>query len=137
MALLDILENRTNFTESMSTANSIRLHITRLLNSRQGVLEHLNDYGLPDVESIYGDLPYSQDDLAIAIKRVLEKYEPRLKRVTVRPRDKQDYECILRFQIDGMMNTGESIQMHTYFEELGKARVKNIYTGRARNATVF
>ncbi len=136
MALLDILQSSLS-DESTTMANSIRLHITRLLNSRQGVLEHLKDYGLPDVESIYGDLPYSQDDLALAIKRVIEKYEPRLKRVTVRARDKQDYECILRFQIDGIMSSGDSIQMQTYFEDLGKARVKNIYTGRTRNAAVF
>jgi type VI secretion system protein len=136
VALLDILESDSRLSESHSLANSIRLHLTRLLNSRQGVLPHLKDYGLPDVESIYSGLPYSRDDLAMAIKKVIEKYEPRLLRVSVKPKDKQDYECILRFQIDGVMSNGDTIQMQTYFEDLGKARVRNIHTGR-RYAAVF
>jgi type VI secretion system protein len=136
VALLDILESDSRFSESNNLANSIRLHLTRLLNSRQGVLAHLPEYGLPDVESIYSGLPYSRDDLAAAIKCVIEKFEPRLVRVNVRPKEKQDYECILRFQIDGVMSNGDTIQMQTYFEELGKARVRNIQTGH-RYASVF
>ena len=52
---------------------SVCKHINLLLNSHRGVLSHMPDYGLPDVEDIYEGLPYSQQTLALGSERSLSK----------------------------------------------------------------
>src|SRR5512135_1060951 len=67
---------------------SILDNLNRLFNTRRGAIDHLPDYGLPDITQVYRDLPYSVDGLRAAIKDVVEKYEPRLRRVRVEKHEK-------------------------------------------------
>ena len=62
---------------------SIVSHLGYLFNTRRGSLPHLPDYGLPDVAEVYRDMPDSVEPLRSAIKEVIERYEPRLRRVRV------------------------------------------------------
>ncbi|MCL1986210.1 MAG: type VI secretion system baseplate subunit TssE [Betaproteobacteria bacterium] len=67
----------------MDEDESIRLHLLRMLTIRQGAVQSLPDYGLPDLN----DLTLSRAELiqqgCAAIKECIEKYEPRLRSVTV------------------------------------------------------
>ncbi|KPJ68042.1 MAG: hypothetical protein AMJ43_01105 [Coxiella sp. DG_40] len=118
-ALLDILSGEYKEPEFCS----IRAHLTRLLNSRRGSLTHLPDYGLPDVTEIYQGLPYSIDALINAIKNTIEKYEPRLHNVLIKPLQQSDKDCVLRLEITATTNTDDQLQFNTYFMTGGAAEV--------------
>ncbi|WMO13641.1 hypothetical protein NI376_16555 [Pseudoalteromonas piscicida] len=57
MALFDLLAqpSRQAYSDNNLShlSDSVCKHLTQLLNARRGVLEHLGDYGLPDVEDLY------------------------------------------------------------------------------------
>jgi type VI secretion system protein len=64
---------------------SIRQHLRRLLTTRQGSVQALPDYGLPDLN----DLNMSRSELTQACCRAIEHcitlYEPRLTQPVVQP----------------------------------------------------
>ncbi len=62
---------------------SIREHLTKLVNARQGSLIHLPDYGLPDLGEIYQKLPESLETLRFALNNLIYRYEPRIKNCTI------------------------------------------------------
>ena len=57
---------------------SVLDNLRRILNSRAGALEHLPDYGLPDMGQILQGLPGSAHGLMSAMGDTLAKYEPRV-----------------------------------------------------------
>jgi len=69
--------------EEDDLAASIQSHLALLLNTRRGMTPHLEAFGLPDIHYVYYSLPQSLERLADEIKRTIESYEPRLRRVTV------------------------------------------------------
>ena len=103
---------------------SIRDHLARLLNARSGVLEHLPDYGLPDVPSMYAGLPYSMEDMAAEIQKLIVRYEPRLKHVQVQAQPRDDQDSVVNFQILGALNNGAFAQFKTYFKTGGHAQIR-------------
>lgn len=62
----------------------IRDHLTLLLNARRGSVEHLPDYGMPDMASFYADYPASLTGLRQAVEELIKVYEPRLQNPRVR-----------------------------------------------------
>lgn len=127
MALFDFLANeivqRGQFQNEHSEVESIRLHITHLLNARRGVLQHIDNYGLPDVEDIYEGLPYSQHSLATEVKLLIEKFEPRVKSVWVEPVDINVEDYVIRFDIKALLNSGQQIYLSSKFASGGRANV--------------
>ena len=81
------------------------------------------DYGLPDVTEIYQGLPYSIDALIDAIKNTIEKYEPRLHNVSIKPISQNDKDCVLRLEICARTNTNDQLQFNTYFMSGGATEV--------------
>ena len=69
----------------MDEDESIRLHLLRLLTTRQGAVQSLPDYGLPDLN----DLTLSRAELiaqtCAGIEECVRQYEPRLSEVEVTP----------------------------------------------------
>jgi type VI secretion system protein len=67
----------------MDEDESIRLHLVRMFIARQGSVQALPDYGLPDIN----DLTLSRAELihetCAAIQKCIAQYEPRLTGVTV------------------------------------------------------
>ncbi|GGX39281.1 type VI secretion system baseplate subunit TssE [Saccharospirillum salsuginis] len=104
---------------------SIHDHLMRLLNARQGVLAHLPDYGLPDLNHFYQELPYSETDMAQAVKDVIEKYEPRLRRVQVTPLPRDIQFSVVRMEIAGWVVGGDRIRFRTLFKSSGEAEVQS------------
>ncbi|CAN5255323.1 type VI secretion system baseplate subunit TssE [soil metagenome] len=103
---------------------SIQNHLVNLLNTRQGMLQHLPDYGLPDITAIYQGMPYSISYLLKTITAVIEKYEPRLHCVIVKHNQQHDKNCVLNLEIRAQLINGGNIQFATYFLSGGKAMVE-------------
>lgn len=107
-----------------TVSNSIRDHLGRLLNARQGNLRHLPDYGLPDITQIYHGLPYSVDELVASIRDGILRYEPRLCQVEVNPLPRARGDAILRLEVIGTLHSGDSVHFETVFFSEGLAAVK-------------
>ncbi len=63
---------------------SVLDNLQRILNCRAGALDHLPDYGLPDMSQILQGITGSAHGLMITMTAVLLKYEPRLAGVSIR-----------------------------------------------------
>lgn len=127
MALFDKLANPVRYTsvekEQQDEVNSVCKHLNMLLNSRRGVLSHMNDYGLPDVEDIYEGLPYSQQTLSFEVKKLIEKYEPRVRSVNVLAKNIKQNDCVINLDIQAFLVSGLSLQFNTKFASGGEASV--------------
>ncbi|TCS41297.1 type VI secretion system baseplate subunit TssE [Reinekea marinisedimentorum] len=129
-ALFDILKGKTangdplkKYPGQEDLLISVHDHLIRLLNARQGVLEHLPDYGLPDLDMLYRELPYSEQDIAFAVKNVIEKYEPRLTQVRVQPRARDIRYCVVRMEISGRLQDGTQVRFQTLFKSNYQAQI--------------
>jgi type VI secretion system protein len=87
----------------------VRAHLALLLNSRQGALQNLPDYGLPDVSAFYSDYPSSMGQLRSLIERLIKKYEPRLLNPRVRLLGTDPKEFRASFLITGEIEEDEQI----------------------------
>jgi len=63
---------------------SIHDHLIKLLNSRKKLLPHIPDYGLSDFSSFEGKFGIIYE-LQKEIKEIVEKFEPRVRDVSVEP----------------------------------------------------
>jgi type VI secretion system protein len=128
MALFDKLAEPVTYqsitSEKKVEIESVCQHLNYLLNSRRGVLSHMGDYGLSDVEDIYEGLPYSQKTLALEVKKLIEKYEPRVRSVNVVAKDINQGDCVITLDIQAFLVSGLSLQLSTKFATRGKASVQ-------------
>jgi type VI secretion system protein len=101
---------------------SIRDHLSRLFNTRKGSLSHLPEYGLPDISTIYSKMPQGARILQNSIKAAIQKYEFRLKNITVTPIE-SDNPLKLVFMISGQLTNGSNAKFRTTFTTLGNSFV--------------
>lgn len=109
-----------------SRVRSVVSHLRYLFNTRRGSLRHLPDYGLPDVTEVYRDLPDSVDPLRNAIRELIERYEPRLRRVRVEHREADPYAMRLVFLISGETTEGDRLRLETTFSSNDPAVVQTV-----------
>jgi type VI secretion system protein len=102
---------------------SIMDHLNRMFNVREGSLAHLKDYGLPDISEIYRKMPHGIQELQDAIKRAVEKHEPRMANIQVLPRENEDDKFKLIFIISGEMKDGGIIRFQTTFTSMGTSSI--------------
>lgn len=105
---------------------SVVSNLNRLFNTRQGTVEHLPDYGLPDMLTVYRDAPRSADELRRAIKESIKTYEPRLQRVRVRAQETDEHSMRLVFIVSAKLKTGERVRFETTFESQKSTKVKPV-----------
>jgi type VI secretion system protein len=110
-------------TSKNRRVRSIMDHLNRLFNTRQGSLTHLHDYGLPDISEVYRRMPDGVEDLRDAVKRAVERYEPRLKRVRVVKRDSDVKDFKLVFIVSGELKEGGLVRFETSFSSLGNSSI--------------
>jgi type VI secretion system protein len=102
---------------------SIMDHLNRLFNTREGSLPHLKDYGLPDISEIYRKMPHGIEELQNAVKKTIEKYEPRLHKIKVIPQDTDPNEFRLVFILSGELRDGGLVRFQTTFSSQGKSSI--------------
>lgn len=102
--------------ENRQRLYSVMGNLTRLFNTRQGSIEHLPDYGLPDTTSAYYEAPYAIDGLRQAVKEVVQKYEPRLRKIYVEHQRSEDQEEMrVQFLISAELDNGQRVKFQTTF----------------------
>lgn len=94
---------------------SIISNLNYLFNTRAGSIDHLPDYGLPDITEIYRDIPDSIVKLQAAIKQAAEKYEPRLRRVRVEHQKTDSFAMRLVFLLSGELSNRQRVRFQTTF----------------------
>ncbi len=103
---------------------SIMDNLNRLFNSRRGSIDHLPDYGLPDITQVYRDLPYSVEGLRQSIKTAVEQYEPRLRHVRVEYDKGDPFAMRLTFILSAELIHGQKVQFQTTFVSRELAEVR-------------
>ncbi|HVO74588.1 MAG TPA: type VI secretion system baseplate subunit TssE [Ignavibacteriaceae bacterium] len=76
-----------NLSEEQKLRNSIIENLRMVLSTRQGSVQHLPDFGMPDILQLYFDSGNSIDPVKKEIKNVIMKYEPRIGDVQVQKSD--------------------------------------------------
>ncbi len=111
-----------------SVEEAVREHLVVLLNTRQGTLEHLPDYGMPDVSSFYGSAPESLELLGAAIREVIARYEPRIEGLKVELEEVSHEGFGATYRIEGVVVVpgGESrpVAFHTRVTSSGFTKVE-------------
>lgn len=116
----------SEFPAATQSVRSVIDNIQRILNSRSGALKHLPDYGIPDLSTVYKNLPSSAQDLRTHMRKTLLKYEPRLTGLEIRLTESKDNIMILCYQLDCSIDQVGSIIIDTYFMPEGTVNVKRI-----------
>jgi type VI secretion system protein len=103
---------------------SIKDNLTRIFNTREGLLPHLKDYGLPDISEIYRTMPHGIERLESAIKTTIEKFEPRLKNIKLlRLPQTQGKVLTIEFTVSGEVLGIGRITFQTTFLSSGQSSI--------------
>ncbi len=92
-------EGRRTSDDMEALEASILAHLRRMLNSRQGHAPVALDYGMPDLSEALRTFPSSISTVEQAVRASIEKYEPRLRDVSVRFVESDQDILTLSFEI--------------------------------------
>jgi len=112
-------------TDDRSVLHQIQTHLMQLLNTRQGSVAYLPDYGMPDLNEIYQQLPESLGFLIENVKKLIERYEPRLNQITVWPYLSNTDDSVVQLQLQAVYSTFP-ISFETYFYHNGTSVVRTL-----------
>ncbi|CAL8478540.1 MULTISPECIES: type VI secretion system baseplate subunit TssE [Caballeronia] len=101
-------EARTNETQVDVLVDSVMGHLSRLLNTRQGSVQIDPQFGVPDFTNLAGTTAMgSTREIEEEIRRMVLRYEPRIKspRVTLN-REETDVLSI-RFALEGSLEVDD------------------------------
>jgi type VI secretion system protein len=82
---------------------SIKRHLQRMLNSRQGCSLSVPDYGTPDISEVVRGSPEVIGRMEESIRRSIELYEPRLADASVRFVGSEDQALVLCFEVNARL----------------------------------
>lgn len=85
---------------------SVVAHLRDLLNTRQGDSQTVPDYGLVDFADVCHHMPKGVAMIQQQMRAVIQKYEPRLRNVSVRHVPNDD-PLTLSFEVVGRIDDGE------------------------------
>ena len=77
------LSDLDDLTEEQKLRSSIIENLRMVLSTRQGSVQHLPDFGMPDILQLYFNSDNSIDPIKKEIRNVILKYEPRIADVEV------------------------------------------------------
>ncbi len=112
-------------SEESQVILSVLDNMQRILNCRAGTLDHLPDYGLPDMTKILQGMPGTAHQLMGTLSDVLLKYEPRLKNVEVVILE-QTQPGELRYAIDAELKGFGLVRYGTEFMPEGKILLRHL-----------
>jgi type VI secretion system protein len=97
---------RTTRVETL--VSSILGHLQRILNTRQGSVPVDPDFGVPDFTNLAGSFSTGTTDQIIQdMGRMIQRYEPRLRRPNVAFAATQEEVLSLAFSISGTVNVDD------------------------------
>ncbi|MDI6795165.1 MAG: type VI secretion system baseplate subunit TssE [bacterium] len=118
---------RTTKENTDQLAESVLTHLQKMLNTRQGHVLILSDYGIPDLSEVVHSFPDSIKQMQEAIRTSIEKYEPRLRKVRVRHVGSGEDILKLRFEITAQLVTAQekaSVWFETMVNSSGQVEIK-------------
>ena len=74
-------------TEEQKLRSSIIENLRMVLSTRQGSVQHLPDFGMPDILQLFFNSDNSIEPIKKEIKNIILKYEPRIAEVQVQKTD--------------------------------------------------
>lgn len=104
---------------------SVLDNLQRILNSRAGTLDHLPDYGLPDMGLILQGLPATAQELIRTMAATLLKYEPRLAALNIELLP-QVLPGHLDYALDLQLKGGARVTFGTTLAPEGKVLVRHL-----------
>lgn len=118
---------RTTRENTDRLAESVLTHLQKMLNTRQGNVLTLPDYGIPDLSEVVHSFPDSIVQMQEAIRTSIEKYEPRLRKVRVKYVDPGEDLLKLRFEITAQLVTAKekaSVWFETMVDSSGQVEIR-------------
>jgi type VI secretion system protein len=113
------------FEENGNELLGLQKHLLQLLNTRKGSVSYLPDYGLPDLNEIYQNLPESMGDLVSEVKNLILKYETRLTNVNIIPYLSDEVNCVVYLKLQAVyLSTRQAVFFQTYFLSSGEAKIQ-------------
>lgn len=121
-------EERTNKTQVDILVRSVTDHLRRLLNTRQGSVLLDPKFGVPDFTNIAGGLTAgSVMDIEEEIRRMVLKYEPRIKSPKVLLIRESTDVLSIKFGLQGMLEVDDReipLQLATTVGANGKVQIR-------------
>lgn len=121
-------QGRRLSADPLRMSESIARHLTRMLNVRQGSCTTLPDYGMPDFNDLISQFPDGLNQIRRAIRDSVERYEPRLRRVSVKHVLDEADPLDLRFRITASMildDREEPVTFETLIGDSGQVQVRS------------
>lgn len=101
---------RSHQTHVEVLIESIRAHLQRILNTRQGSVPIDPDFGVPDFTNLAGSsIAGTTQEIAASITRMVARYEPRLKSVRVLLAESGSEVLSLSFTLEGSIEVSDKI----------------------------
>jgi type VI secretion system protein len=107
--------SRTLHENTNRLVDSVLANVRRLLNSRHGMAAIQDEYVIPDLSDLLHSFPEANARMRVAVKAAIEKYEPRLRRVSVKQANDPEDLFALRMEITAELVT-EGTKMPVWFE---------------------
>jgi len=108
ISCLDDGRARSHQTHVEVLIESIRAHLQRILNTRQGSVPIDPDFGVPDFTNLAGSsVTGTADEIATSITRMVARYEPRLKSVQVQLAESGSEVLSLSFVLEGSIEVSD------------------------------
>ena len=108
---------------------SVMRHLQKILNTRQGSAPIDDDYGMPDFTDLAVTFSTeSVKDLSRSIKKVINKYEPRLSGIRVEAMPLGEHVLELHFKIEGKLKIDQAevpVAFDTYVSPDGRIQLSH------------
>ncbi|TDV28736.1 type VI secretion system protein [Paraburkholderia caballeronis] len=123
----EIAKGRTNQTQVDILVRSVMDHLQRLLNTRQGSVQIDPQFGVPDFTNLAGGMAAgSTREIEEEIRRMVLKYEPRLKSPKVVLSHEGTDVLSIRFSLEGRLEVDARdipLQLSTSVASSGKVEI--------------
>ena len=121
--LLQRMRYRSEGRSAASLERAILEHLLVLLNTRHGSCSMDPGYGLPDLTDLAHNVPEGIPALQRMIVDAIQRYEPRLQAVSVRPAPLSSGALSLSFEVRAELVAGGSLRFETKVSRGGQVVV--------------
>ncbi|MEY4508361.1 MAG: type secretion system needle hub protein TssE [Pseudomonadota bacterium] len=121
--LLDGIKHRLRGEARAKREHAVLVHLSTLLNTRQGSSALDLTYGLPDITDFTHNIPGAIPLLERLIVDAIQRYEPRLSHVQVRSSTVHTDALSLSFEVSAQLVGGGSLRFQTTLSAGGQVSV--------------